>query len=179
MNVATNTARMVRRYERRTYEPDDYTYDIMWIDRTTGRSVYSYDGGDPANYNPAYGGVSDADAFAEMGLDIMDECSIGQCVVPVSEHEVASWASDKARRAQRQAEEDAATDLLTLLGSDADSFDFGDYHNGEAKILRPAMERRGYTDVSFYMTEQDSFGPLGRGCVAYDSTGKRVRFYYG
>lgn len=171
--------RMVRRYVRSTYEPDDYTYDIIWKDRLTGETVFSYDGGDPANYNPAYGGVSDAEAFSRRGLDIYDEVEIGRCVMPVAQSEVEACALQRARREQRAREEAEARELLSFLGADAEGFDFERYGEGENDILRPALERLGFTGVGFYMAEQDSFGPLVRGAVATDPQGKRVRFFYG
>lgn len=170
---------MVRRYERQTHQPDDYTYDIAWVDRLTGETVLSYDGGDPANYDPAYGGESDEDSFTRKGLAFYDEVELAKCTVKVDPAEVARWAQQKARRAQREAEEEAARDLLDFLGDEASAFDFGHWSKGEAEILRPALERRGFTAIGFYMGEQDSFGPLSRGCVATDPAGQRVRFYYG
>ncbi|CAN7173350.1 hypothetical protein [Brevundimonas sp. LjRoot202] len=170
---------MVRRYVRSTYEPDDYTYDIIWKDRLTGQTVFSYDGADPANTNPAYGGYSDAEAFERRGLDIHDEVELSRCVLPVAVSEVEACARQRAAREQREQEEAAARDLLSFLGPDADAFDFADWGKGESEMLRPALERRGFTGVGFYMGEQDSFGPLSRGCVATDPSGKRVRFYYG
>ncbi len=176
--TASSTA-TVRRYVRDTYEPDDCTYDIIWTDRLTGRTVLSYDGADPANFNPAYGAKTDAEVFADRGLDIYEEIEATKSITPVSSYEIASCAAQKSARLAREAEEADARDLLTFLGAEAAHFDFGSYHHDENAILRPALERRGYTGVSFYMDEQDSFGPLIRGCVATDSSGKRVRFYYG
>jgi hypothetical protein len=49
----------------------------------------------------------------------------------------------------------------------------------ERTILKPALERRGFTEISFYMIEQDSFGPLIRGAVALNPDRQTVRFFYG
>jgi hypothetical protein len=70
-------------------------------------------------------------------------------------------------------------DLLEFLDRDAATFKFEDYYMGEQHILKPALERRGYTHVQFYMIEQDSFGPLIRGCKARNSDGNTEMFYYG
>jgi hypothetical protein len=60
---------MVRRYYR-TYYDDGYTiYDIIWIDRQTGKEVIRYDGADPANTNSYYGAISDEEMFRRCGLD--------------------------------------------------------------------------------------------------------------
>ena len=72
-----------------------------------------------------------------------------------------------------------ARDLLSFLGAEVSAFDFERYYEGERDLLTPALERRGFTGIAFYMIEQDSFGPLIRGCVATDPGGKRVRFNYG
>lgn len=179
MSDAMTGVAMVRRYVRSTYEPDDCTYDIIWTDRLTGQTVLSYDGADPANTSPAYGGESDEDTFKRKGLDIFDEVEATECVVAPRPGEAAAWAASKAARARRQAEEEAARHLLDFLGDDAAAFDFGNWSKGERDILRPALERRGFTDVGFYMGEQDSFGPLSRGVSATNPEGARVRFYYG
>lgn len=69
---------------------------------------------------------------------------------------------------------------MSFLGdAETEAFDFGEYRKGETEILEPALAKRGFTNIGFYMGEQDSFGPLSRGCVALDPTGKRVRFFYG
>lgn len=73
-----------------------------------------------------------------------------------------------------------ARELLNFLGDDDTAgFDFERYFQGEQEILKPALWRRGYTDVRFYMIESDSFGPLIRGCKAVDEDGKPVEFFYG
>lgn len=170
---------LVRRYERRTDEPDEYTYDILYVDRLTGKVVMRYDGADPANTSAAYGASSDEDCFKAKGLDFHEEVEVGRCVVPVPPGEVERHQRAKAAREQREREEEEAQDLLSFLGDAASKFSFERWSEGEHDILSPALEARGYTQVRFYMLEEDSFGPLMRGCVALDPSGKRVRFYYG
>lgn len=170
---------MVRRYERRTDAPDDCTFDIFYIDRLTGQEVMRYDGADPANTNPAYGACSDDEAMANRGYDLCEEVDVSKCVVRIPTGEPLRWAAEKARSADRKREEEEAQDLLEVLGDEAEAFDFSKWADGEQAILKPALEKLGYTNVGFYMAEQDSFGPLMRGCVARDTSGKRVRFFYG
>ncbi|MCC8949309.1 hypothetical protein H8A97_30460 [Bradyrhizobium sp. Arg62] len=179
MTDADTVPTMIPRYVRSTFEPDEYTYDIIWTDRLTGKCVLSYDGADPANTNPAYGAKPDSDCLASCGHDINAEIELGQSVIPVPEGEAERLVARKARAAEREQENREALDLLNFLGADAETFDFDDYYDGERKILRPALEKRGYTSVSFYVVEADSFGPLIRGCVAQCHCGKRVRFFYG
>lgn len=170
---------MIPRFVRTFDAPDEYTYDIIWTDRLTGKVVMSYDGADPANTNPAYGAKSDSDCFAAKGLKIDEEIELGQSVIPVPESEVEFHAGRKRAKEQRAREDAEALDLIGFLGSDAEKFDFEDYSAGEREILKPALEKRGYTAIGFYMIEQDSFGPLIRGCVALCHCGRRVRFFYG
>jgi len=71
-------------------------------------------------------------------------------------------------------------ELLSFLGDDeTKAFNFGEWFRGEREILKPALERRGFTNISFYMVESDSFGPLIRGCRAMGPNGKQMGFYYG
>lgn len=178
--TAKEAAGLVRRYVKSYDEPDDCTCDCIWTDRLTGKIVLSYDAADPANTSAAYGAPPDSDVFARMGLNIDEEVVIGQCVMPVPSGEVENHRRLKAMRAELDREEEEAQDLLSFLGDQAtEGFTFDRYSDGESGILRPALEAKGYKSVAFYMVEQDSFGPLIRGCVADDPNGKRVRFYYG
>lgn len=170
---------MIPRYVRSTFEPDEYTYDIVYTDRLTGKVVMSYDGADPANTNPAYGAKPDSDYLASHGHDINAEIEIGQSVLPVPAGEADRHAAIKRRRAEIEEEENSALDLLDFIGKEAEAFSFDHYGDGEQEILRPALEKRGYTLIRFYNVEADSFGPLIRGCVATCHCGKRVRFFYG
>lgn len=158
---------------------DDDICDEVCTDRLTGKAVIRYDAADPANTNPAYGGLTNREYLERKGLDPDAEIDISESKVAVRPDEPAAHAAGKARKAQREKEEDEAEDLLGFLGDAAAAFDFGRYADDEVNILLPALEARGFTRVAFYMLECDSFGPLMRGCVAYDQTGKRVRFFYG
>lgn len=158
---------------------DDEICDEVCVDRLTGHEVVRYDAGDPANHHPAYGGWSKKEYLLRAGCDPDAEIDISQSKVTVSPKEAENHAFRKAAIAQREKEEEEALDLLDFLGDEAEAFDFDDYQDGECDILAPALEKRGFTNVSFYMIEQDSFGPLIRGCRAIDPTGKSVRFFYG
>lgn len=169
---------MIPRYERSTFQ-DDRTYDIIWTDRLTGKIAMRYDGADPANTNPAYGAKSDSEYLASRGHDINAEIALDASVVKVPPGEAERHANRKRRLAEIDQEENEAFDLMSFLGTDADKFRFDEYYEGERSILGPALEKRGYTRISFYMVEQDSFGPLIRGVRATCHCGKRVRFFYG
>ena len=182
MTAETNTTsepQMVLRYLRTTDQPDDFTYDILYIDRLTGKTVLRYDGADPANTKASYGAISDEECFRRMGCNINEEIDITRVVVAVHQYEVQELIDRKAAKAKRAEEEEAAQDILVFLGEDAESYDFATWYKGEQEILLPALKKRGYTSISFYMIEEDSFGPLMRGIVANDPDGKRVRFYCG
>lgn len=177
---------LVRRYERRTSDSESYddacTFEIFYVDRLTGREVLRYDGADPANTNPAYGAEPDSEIFARKGLDLDEEVEVSRCVVPVPAHEARFHERMKQGLAEREAEEEAAWNVFDVIDEGAAErfrFDRDHWLSDEETVLAPALERAGYRDASFYMIEQDSFGPLIRGVVATDSEGKRVRFYYG
>jgi len=154
--------------------------DEICVDRLTGEVIVRYDLGDPANYNPAYGGWSKDEYLENQKRDPRAEIDIAESKVAVPLGEVEAYAARKARREQRQIEEAMATDLFSLLSdAETDGFEFEDYYDGEVTILAPALEARGYSDVGFYMVEEDSFGPLIRGVRATDAAGKTVRFFYG
>lgn len=154
--------------------------DQICTDRLTREVIVRYDLGDPANYNPAYGGWSKDEYLEHQNRDPRAEIDISESKVPVPADEVDVYAARKARREQREAEEDAAVDLFGFLTErETEGFEFDDYSDGEVDILAPALEARGYRDVGFHMIEQDSFGPLIRGVRAADPGGKTVRFYYG
>ena len=182
---------MIRRYIRDDYCPDDgsTTYDIQWRDRTTGKIVLSYDGADPANTNPHYGAEPDSDVFAKMGRDLDEEIEINRSVLPVPAGEAQRQLEYKERRAaqakrleEQRKEEEEAPDLLDVVGEEiANRITFSSvtYIEEEEEILKPALEAKGFKDITFYMIERDSFGPLIRGCVARDPDGNRKRFTYG
>lgn len=180
MTDAVTKEEMIPRYKRTVDEPDEYTYDIIWIDRLTGRSVLSYDGADPANTSAAYGATPDHEIFERKGLAIDEEIPLSKAVVPVDPGEARWWRETKRARRERELEERNAKDLARMLPRKVwNRFNWDRWREGEEKILKPALESRGYRQISFYMLEEDSFGPLIRGARAQDKNGKRVRFFYG
>lgn len=69
-------------------------------------------------------------------------------------------------------------DLANVVSFEGFSFSVLEYRNGEQTILKPQLEKLGYTDVHFFMGERDSFGPLSR-VVTCVKDGQPVSFYYG
>lgn len=65
-----------------------------------------------------------------------------------------------------------------LTDEETAGFNFGEYYSGEQKILKPALERKGFRDVRFFMGECDSCGPLSR-IVRATKDGRRHEFFYG
>jgi hypothetical protein len=49
----------------------------------------------------------------------------------------------------------------------------------EHEILEPQLVDLGYTDITWWTGEEDSFGPLSRLCRAVDKNGDEVTFIYG
>jgi hypothetical protein len=80
---ATETA--VPRYFKGTDCPDEYTADVVYIDRLTGKEVMRYDGADPANTRFDYGATPDADIFARRGMDIKETIDPAKAVVSLEE----------------------------------------------------------------------------------------------
>lgn len=167
---------MIPRY---VWSIDDANEEEVCTDRLTGQEVARYDMGDPANYAKSHGGRSKREWLEGRGIYPDAEIAVGESIVRVPAGEAERHAAAKARRAKRESEEAAARELMVFLGDDAVAFDFGAYSEGEDKILQPALEKRGFKDIGFYMVEQDSFGPLIRGCRATDPDGNTVRFFYG
>lgn len=60
-----------------------------------------------------------------------------------------------------------------------EGFDFSAYFTHEQELLKPRLEAKGFTAISFAMGESDSFGPLSRVCYATDSEGNNRTFMYG
>lgn len=58
-------------------------------------------------------------------------------------------------------------------------FNFSEYYTQEQTVIKPALEKDGYTDIQFFMGERDSFGPLSRIITARDKNGVMVKFIYG
>jgi len=174
--VETAEPRVVARYK---WDIDDEAEEEFCIDRATGKEVVRYDLGDPANYAPSYGGWSKREWLERKGLAPDATVEVTRAVTPIPEWEVEFYRRQTARKAEVERLEAEARDLLDFIGDDARAFDFGKYREGEDQILRPALERRGFSNVRFYMGEEDSFGPLSRMCAAKDPNGAEVRFYYG
>lgn len=180
MSENTQTSQVVLRYVRKIDAPDDCTYDIYYIDRTTGKEVMRYDGADPANTKASYGAITDEEAFQNKSLNINEEVDIKFCVTPVSQFDVTLLIQQKELKEQEEKEIGKSQDLFDFLDrEEIDHFDFEDWYAGEKSIFRPALEKRGYTNISFSMGEEDSFGPLIRLIRCQDTDGKWVRFYYG
>lgn len=68
-------------------------------------------------------------------------------------------------------------DLWSVI--EAKGFSFDDYFDGEQRIMKPELESKGFTDITFHMGERDSFGPLSRIVRATDANGNRRTFMYG
>lgn len=156
--------------------------DVVWFDRLTGNEVLRYDGADPANRPPL--GPSDEACLASKGFDINEEIAISRCQVAPTESEIARYAWVQARKAEKTQEEERGLELLgeldlfSYLELDASAFDFQNYAEHEKTILQPALERKGFSRVAFFMGEQDSFGPLSRGIRCWKGD-KGYIFYYG
>ena len=74
---------------------------------------------------------------------------------------------------------DVVYEELPALGDAWGDFRFERYYTDEGRLLRPALEKLGFTNVQFFMGERDSFGPLSRIVTATDSHGNTRRFVYG
>lgn len=74
--------RMVSRFFWTT-EPNGYTdgegLDQICIDRMSGHVVVRYDLGDPANYDPNYGGRSRAEYLERKKFEPQERVRIGDC----------------------------------------------------------------------------------------------------
>lgn len=181
------TEAVVGRYARRICDNED-DCDVIWRDRKTGAVVIHYDGGDPAEWDPKRGGMSDTDRMKSLGLDPNAEIRVSESMLPVTQYDVDNWAFTKnarlrreALRSQREVEEAAALDLWDVLNpKDLGGFSFDNYSRGEIDIFTPLLAALGYMDARFYNVESDSFGPLIRGCEAMDVIrNRKVRFFYG
>lgn len=70
-------------------------------------------------------------------------------------------------------------DLFEFLGPVVTKdFNYEHYAIEEQRRLKPALNRRGYTNVEFSMGEQDLFGPPSRICTAMIH-GRKMFFCYG
>lgn len=181
----------IARFERHMTSPkndpdwqdEDYDVcDIWYVDRLTGAEIMRYDAADPANRPPL--GPSDADCLAQRGYNIDEEISVSQSRVPVTQADVQEWAMKQAFKSERQEEfrrgEEllGEMDLFTFLGVDGLQFSYKDFNRDEQRILKPALEAKGFTLITFSMGDQDSFGPLTR-VVRAVKDGRGYIFMYG
>lgn len=181
MNIENNQPApnaLVRRYHKTTDEPDEYTYDIVYTDRTTGREVMRYDGADPAN-----GVTTDEDVFADKGRDINELVRVDQCVTKVTEYDVRAALSYEQRKLEREQAFERGSALLgdqcLLRWLGIEYFSFEDYYAEEQAKVKPALESKGYSNIAFVDGERDSFGPLSRVVVFRDAANQAYRVCYG
>lgn len=171
-----------RYYKEIDRGPDDEDCDVVYYDRLDGRQVMRYDAADPANRPPL--GPSDEECFYRKGRDINEEIPISRCMVMPSDADIASYKwrlsvkLEKEQAIERGNELLGELDLWSYLELAYDAFDFNNWSHDEQSILKPAFERKGFSRVSFFMGEQDSFGPLSRGIHAWKDD-KGYIFYYG
>lgn len=76
---------LVPRFFKGSDCPDEYTCDVVYIDRLTGREVLRYDGADPANTRFDYGAQADRDILARKGLDIKEMIRPEQAVISLDQ----------------------------------------------------------------------------------------------
>lgn len=69
-------------------------------------------------------------------------------------------------------------DLFTFLDLNSEEFNFKMYLEHEKMLLKPALEKKGFSNVMFWSEEEGSFGPLTRGLKA-EKGGFQYNFYYG
>lgn len=74
-------ARQIARLFRGQDCPDQYTCDIIFVDRLTGHEVFRFDAADPANTNPYYGAEPDSVYLANLGYDISEMIDPAQAVI--------------------------------------------------------------------------------------------------
>ena len=76
--------RLIYRYRWRYPEPEFGGYLARCIDLKTGGCVCQYDLGDPADWNPEYGGESQSDMLRNQGLDPSETIPLSEALK--SEH---------------------------------------------------------------------------------------------
>lgn len=181
---------VINRFYRHTDTgEDDLDCDYVWIDRTTDAEVLRYDAADPANRPPL--GPSDEECLAQRGFDINEEIAISRCKTKPSEAHIAAHVWRQARQVEKDDEQARGEELLgeldlfTYLEIDSSALTFNSdpskgktYREDEEEIIKPAMERKGFSRIAFFTGEQDSFGPLSRGIRAWKDD-KGYIFYYG
>ena len=70
-------------------------------------------------------------------------------------------------------------DLYQTFPGILEGFSYEDYYKGEQIIIKPALEKLGYTNVRFGDGERDSFGPLSRVVIVTAPDGKLTHYVYG
>ena len=75
--------------------------------------------------------------------------------------------------------ENETYEALETLISFPVGFNFTNYIDDEKNLLIPAMEQEGYTVITFFDIEKDSFGPLVRGVKFTDTLGTKRQASYG
>lgn len=196
--------KMIRRYERKVYdscccdpeygcECGSTTYDIFYIDRTTGNEVFRYDGADPANTNPSYGGKTDDQHFESLNLDINEWVEVDKCD-PRCRYGIIVTAGELIERIKRQkAKEERLAKLeenskdLHEVFPDLDCSEHSgycstsgpkDYSDWEKEVAEPALVAAGYSINYWSTTDGDSFGPLVRR-VSVTKDDEEQWLYYG
>lgn len=84
-SIPPSNDQYVARYWKGYDCPDEYTCDVVYIDRTTGNVVLRYDGADPANTRFDYGAIADCDRFARKGRNIKEVVPESECVVSIAD----------------------------------------------------------------------------------------------
>jgi hypothetical protein len=56
--------------------------DQVCTDLLTGKEVFRYDLGDPANYSSGYGGISDSERFERRGIDRNERLDVTLAAIP-------------------------------------------------------------------------------------------------
>ena len=83
----------IHRYFEAYWEPNSsiVVCDHVWFDRKTGEVVIRYDAADPANTNPSYGAMTDAERFERKGLDRREMIDLSEAKVPMGKETEHMW----------------------------------------------------------------------------------------
>ena len=84
-----------------------------------------------------------------------------------------------ANHSAPEAESDPNDEIYDLIPDAWEHFSFTLWYRHEGELLKPALEKLGYTNVTFFMGEADSWGPLTRVICATTPAGERKRWIYG
>lgn len=173
----TNKDGYIQRYVQIT---DEDREELYILDRLTDTQVIVYDLGDPADWDPRYGGVPILERAEEMGYSKHEEILYSQAESEVCISAIGHWKIKKEIYERQNKLEEETLDLEKFLPDIWDKFSFDRYHEGEQGIIKPALEKMGFKNIRFSMGEQDSFGPLSRIVVAFNTkTQKLQQFIYG